>query len=477
MAITRVQIKAQDLVLGMFVSGLDRPWSQTPFPLQGFHIKKPRDIETVKSYSTYVFIDVTKGRKPSPGTKIYSTKTDQDDEGNAGTKIPSYGLQAQRADLKKLTAIPPRPIEIRLGVYKKSVPMRIEAARAASIVRELKGNLTLVSRQLAKGKLVDASKLQKSVEDMVESVLRCPDAFSWMLRLRHKDQHTYDHSLRVSMLAVQFGRYAGLSKADIAVLSMASLLKDVGKIKIAKSILQSHKRTAEEEAEYRKFVDYSVEILRTIKHLEPKVLTAVRYHCERLDGSGFPQGVGGAKIPLLARIVGVATEYDTISSPRESKYPVAPSRAVSLIYNMRDKTFQEDLVVKFIQSIGLYPTGTMVELTSGDLGVVLEQDPESRLSPMVAVLDHGKQGGELADNCIFIDLKDERQARKTLLESGRDSVMNLSKLAIARDLEPSTYDVDFEMISEAFLNFDQAKASSEKQSGGLFKSLRNVFSK
>jgi HD-GYP domain-containing protein (c-di-GMP phosphodiesterase class II) len=477
MAIIRVKIKAQDLVLGMFVSGLDRPWSQTPFPLQGFHIKKPRDIETVKAYSTYVFIDVTKGRKPSPGTKIYSTQSDENEgEEIAVSKVPTYSLPTRRADLNKLTSVAPRPIEIRHGVYEKTVPLRLEAARAANIVRELKGNLTLVNKQLAKGKLVDVENLQHSVDEMVASVLRCPDAFSWLLRLRHKDQQSYDHSLRTAMLSAQFGRYAGMSKSDIGILAMAGLLKDVGKIKLPRSILlkDQEQRGPQETVQYHRFVSYGVEILRSLENLDPKVVTTVRYHCERLDGSGFPQGVAGAKIPLLARILGIATEYDAISSPRESRYPVAPSRAVSLIYNMRDKKFQEDLVVKFIQSIGLYPTGTMVELTSGDLGVVIEQHSESRLSPTVAVLNRSVGDKGLAEDCIFIDLKDEKLSRKILLESGRDNIMNVTKLAIARDLEPSAYDVDYDLISAAFLSAEQNRAGAESNRG-LMATIRKLF--
>src|SRR5690606_18722398 len=238
--------------------------------------------------------------------------------------------------------------------------------------------------------------------------------------------------------------------------------------------VQKVSRTAEEEAQYQKFVQYSVEILRSLDNIDAKIISIVRYHCERLDGSGFPQGVSGNKIPLLARIVGIASEYDAISSPRESSHPVAPSRAVSLIYNMRDKAFQEDLVVKFIQSIGLYPTGTLVELTSGDLGIILEQDPESRLSPTVAVLDRATPS--LGNNCLFIALKDEQEARRKLLASGRDNVMNVPKLAIARDLEPTAYDVDFDAISTAYIHAEMRQPQVAGISGLFARLPDKLFS-
>jgi hypothetical protein len=139
---------------------------------------------------------------------------------------------------------------------------------------------------------------------------------------------------------------------------------------------------------------------------------------------------------------------------------------------MRDKAFQEDLVVKFIQSIGLYPTGTLVELTSGDLGIVLEQNQGSRLSPSIAVLDQSATATRLGGNCIFIDLKDEKESRRLLLESGRDSIVNVAKLAIARDLEPSTYDVDYDVVSEIFLQ-SGARVEKPSESPGFFAGLKN----
>lgn len=465
MSIKRVKINAQDLVMGMFVSGLDVPWSKTPFPLQGFHVRQPQDIEKVKHYSTYVYIDVTRGRNPSPGTKIYATQSDADEAVEEEEKVPAYDLKPARADLNKLTASPPRPIEIRQGVYEKTVPLRTEAVVAERIVRELKGNLSLVMKQIAKGKPVNYADLHTSVDDMVASVIRCPDAFNWLLRLRQKDQHSYDHSLRVAMLAAQFGRYAGMSRGDITVLCMGALLKDVGRVRLPRHILRNPDRGPEEEAEYRRFVEYGVEILRSMGNIDPKVISVVRYHRERLDGTGFPQGVAGSKIPVLARVVGVATVYDAISNPRESREPVAPSRAVSLLYNMRNQAFQEDLVVKFIQSIGLYPTGTVVELTTGDLAVVLEQSPRSRLSPTVAVLD--RTGENLGENCLFVDLQDNQRSRKILLDSGRDDVMHVGKLAIARDLEPGTYDIDLSTISSLYLQMESSDTPRKRGLSGL----------
>ena len=324
--------------------------------------------------------------------------------------------------------------------------------------------MTLATRQILKGKDFDYPALKACVEDMVGSVLRCPDAFTWLLRLRQKDQQTYDHSLRAALWGVQYARFIGMPKDEISTLCLGTLLKDIGKLRLAPSLLRQLDRTPEEEAEYRKFVLYGVEMLRDTGCIEPKVIAVVRYHCERLDGSGFPEAVAGNKIPLLARIAGIATVYDTISNPRESLDPVAPSRAVSILYNMRNCAFQEDLVVTFIQSVGLYPTGTLVELSTGDLGVVLDQHPSSRLTPRVAVLD--RWGQDLNQGFIVIDLKDQDQSRRQLAQSGRDQLAN-ARIAIARDLEPTGYDIDYEKISATFLGVREPPPK-----GGLLTTLK-----
>ncbi|MGK2914245.1 MAG: HD-GYP domain-containing protein [Porticoccaceae bacterium] len=468
MAIKQVRVDIEDLTPGMFVSQLDRPWAQTPFPLEGFHIRSKQDIDTLRIYCAYAYIDVAKGRG-LPAIAGARGRASSPSARSAGMEPIDPARRLNTRSVGKRDPFVPAPIVVRRGVYATSVALRAEVGEAKNVLAHLKGNLTLVAKQLARGKLADYDRLKLSVNAMVDSVLRCPDALTWLVRLRERDQHTHDHSLRSALWAVQFARFVGMDKAEINTLCMGVLLKDIGKVKLSNTLLRKQERTKEEMEEYRRFVEYGVEIVRQTREVEPRVISVVRYHCERHDGSGFPEGLLGSKIPLLARIAGIATVYDAICNPREAIEPVPPSRGVSLLYNMRDKEFQEDLVIKFIQSIGLYPTGTLVELTSGDIAVVVEQHPQSRLSPQVAVLD--QRGGDLNRNIILVDLKDEEGARRTLLENGRDQVNELDRVAIARDLEPTGYDIDLAAIAALFMG-QSAVVDGED---GLFCRLRRRF--
>ncbi|HAD10243.1 MAG TPA: diguanylate cyclase [Porticoccaceae bacterium] len=460
MELKQIQVNVADLTLGMYVSRLDRPWKNTPFPLQGFHIRASEDIATLKTYCDFVYIDVTKGKGVL---------------GSNGTAAPNRDRRARirqnSVDRRKLTRDVPfaddgcPPINVRRGVYEVTTSLKAEAAHAQRLVRDLRANLNVVTRQIARGNVEDYENLKSNVSGMVESVLRCPDAFTWLVRLRDKDQHTHDHSLRSALWAVQFARYIGMDKSEISVLCMGTLLKDIGKVKIPNALLRKQDRSEEEEQEYQKYVEYGVEMLRSTRKVEPRVISVVRYHAERHNGQGYPERISGTKIPLLARIAGIATVYDSICNPREARQPLSPSRAVSVLYNMRGEAFQEDLVVQFIQSVGLYPTGTLVELSTGDIGVVVEQHPNSRLTPQVAVL--GRSVDNLNENVFLIDLKDDEATRSLLEKNSNVDLGTVDRVAIARDLEPLGYEVDMANISSLFLleGMDDGK-------GGLWQMLK-----
>lgn len=455
MAIKQIKISVDDLTVGMYVSQLDRPWAHTPFPLQGFQIRSTEDIHTVRHYCDHVFIDTTKGR---------------DTGGNHG--IVAAELRREPARYRPGSAAPnsraaqagePSPLVVRKGVYATTVSLRAEIRHAQTLLRTIESQLTLAAKQIAKGRLTEYDQLKHSVDGMVASILRCPDAFTWLIRLRQHDQNVHEHSLRSALWAVQFARFIGMDKREIATLCLGTLLKDIGKIRVSAAILRKRNRSPEEEVEYRKFVIYGVEMLRETRDVEPRVISVTRYHCERMDGTGFPEGLAGSKIPLLSRIAGIATAFDALSNPLEAEQPVAPSKAVSLLYNMRAREFQEDLVVQFIQSIGLYPAGTLVELTTGDIGIVVEQHPNSRLTPQVAVLD---RAGDPSKNFLLINLKDQVAARDLLVTSGRACLASGERVAIARDLEPTGYDIDVKAISVLFMQAEAERKAS------LFAQLR-----
>lgn len=440
MGIKQVKLNVNELTIGMYVSGLDRPWSQTPFPLQGFYLRDLDEINQLKALCNHVYIDVEKGRGP-----VAANLKNLDAGGGLRNRISGRDTRSPMA------AEPVAPLKIQRNLYREIQPLQKEVKKARQLHQRVYGAVAEVLDQLERNQLQSASlgETKRVASEMVDSVLRNPDAFTWLSRVQEKDEYTYSHAIRSSVWAILFGRHIGLPKRDLDVLALGVLLKDVGKVMLDDALLAKAERTQEEEALYESFVELGADILRKTPGVEPRVISVLKTHCERLNGSGFPQHLQGDKIPLLGKVAGIVTYYDHVTNPRGSRHPIAPSKAVAKLYELRGIQFQEELVVEFIRAIGLYPTGTLVELSTGEVGVVVEQNFERRLKPKVMlVLDACKVP---LDDPVLLDLSEDDRRKQALLDSGKKTRYEIEKVEIARDLEPGSYDVDISYIRDQYL--------------------------
>jgi HD-GYP domain-containing protein (c-di-GMP phosphodiesterase class II) len=442
--IKQIKLEVNELSLGMYVSGLDRPWTQTPFPLQGFYLRELDQINQLKALCSYVYIDVEKGRGPIAA--------------NLKTISPTIKNKIVAKDKERPSAMEPvAPLKINRGVYREVEPLQKEVKKARQLHQKVYGAGSEVVEQLENNQLDGTSlgETKKVASEMVDSVLRNPDAFTWLSRVQEKDEYTYSHAVRSSVWAILFGRHIGLPKRELDVLAMGVLLKDVGKVMLDSSILENESRNAAEEKAYREFVELGCEILRKTPNVEPRVISVVKTHCERINGNGFPNSLAGDKIPLLGKIAGIVTYYDFVTNPRGSRNPIAPSKAVAKLYELRNVDFQEELVVEFIRAIGLYPTGTLVELSTGEVAVVVEQNFERRLKPkVIVVLDSFKNP---LDEYLLLDLSEDDKRKQALLDSGKKTRYEIEKIEIARDLEPGSYEVDIAGIRDHYLMKNEKK--------------------
>lgn len=433
----QVKVDIADLIIGMYVSGLDRPWSQTPFPLQGFYIRQVDDIEQLRMYCKYVLVDVQRGKRPVAVRHAALEK-----RSDSGTKLPEERQRQQ---------ISAAPLKLRHNFYGDPVPLKKENVAAERLHTDIKASVGQLMVGLKSGAPIEMKKTTLLASQVVDSVVRNPDAFSWLSRIRDKDEFTYGHIVRSAIWAGVFGRHIGLDKKDMNMLVSGVLLKDVGKVKLPEALLliDESERTPEQENDYRRFVDHGVETLKGTPGVPPEVLHIVRNHCERFDGSGYPQGLMGDKIPFLAKVAGIVTVYDAVTNPRHSKFPLAPSKAMAKLYDMRNVEFQEELVVQFIQALGIYPTGTLVELNTGEVAVVVEQTFARRLKPKVAVVvDKNRR---VLSEPLVIDLFEDfseklRKAEKKGLPSS-----SIKPIEIVKDLEPGSFDIDIAAVRDSYL--------------------------
>jgi HD-GYP domain-containing protein (c-di-GMP phosphodiesterase class II) len=443
MAIKQFKLPVNEVVIGMYVSGLDRPWTQTPFPIQGFYIRDIEDVSLLRQYCKFVHIDIEK----ASGSVAANLKT--------LTPIITPPTGGKRTDKSSHIPVSVSPLKPTHNIYPIQESLNKEAAKAKQLHQEVFRSVGEVVNQLGSGGDIQVQSTKRVASSMVDSVLRNPDAFTWLSRVKHVDEHTYGHSVRSAVWAIIFGRYIGLAKKELDVLAMGVLLKDIGKSKLDMHLLESSERTLDEQRAYEKFIEYGVEMLRGAENVEPKVISVVKNHCERVNGSGFPRSFCGDKIPLNARIAGIVTFYDETINQRNQKLSLSPSKAVAKLYECRNKEFQEELVVEFIRAIGLYPTGTLVELSTGEVAVVVEQNFERRLKPKILiVMDSCKK---MLDTPFILDLALDQKHKQGLIDSGKKKLKDVEMIEIASDLESDAFSIDIEHLRETYIFNPQKK--------------------
>ena len=374
-----VQLPADKLKLGMYVSSLDRPWLEAPFPLQGVSVDKPEDINTLRNICDFVYIDTLKTR--------YLPK-------RARGRVPD-------SDHEK----PRRTYEIQTRIEE-------EIQQAQKINRASFLEVEQILHRAFTGLPVDSRRMVKVVKSCAGSIIRNPSAMLWLSRIKHVDQYTAEHCLNVGILAMTLGRHIGMSVKQIELLGLCGVLHDVGKMRVEQAILNKPgKLTPDEFDLIKKHTEFGRDVLREDKRLSMKVVNAAHRHHERLDGHGYPDGIHAKNIELHTRIVTIVDAYDAITSRRcysESKTSV---QALKILYENRNVQFDEQLVVKFIECIGVYPPGALVEVDTGEVGVVLSVEANNRLLPKIAlVLDADKRPMQQR----VIDLMAERQCESAV---------------------------------------------------------------
>ena len=287
------KIYVHQLEPGMYVSGLDRPWLETPFYLQGFMIRNAGEVQKLSLYCDYVYVD-----------------------------------------------------------YEKSITsLNVEVSHKLSHNRKLGIAATPFTKELGTRRIVK-----------------------------------YDEQLAVTE--------EGLPKKELTLLSMGGMLLDIGKLKIPGTILNKTEQLSEREFTLvKKHVELSLKMVESSSRTLPQaVIDMISSHHERFNGGGYPRALQGTQIPLYARIAAIADCYDAVTSQRVYAQPIPHALAIKKMYEWRGYDFQPELIEAFIQSVGVYPTGTLVELSSGAVGIVIKENPGKRLRPQVLIiLDSDKQ--------------------------------------------------------------------------------------
>lgn len=419
-----VCVAADDLKIGMYVSQLDRPWLETPFLFQGFCIRDQDEIAEIRRHCKFVYVDPVQSLTPAAELKAVISKPVPRPEAGAVRlrsvyKHKSGGQESDQIDMQATGTF-----------YADTVSLKEEIEPARELRATAVSTISEVLQELRDARKLDTERLETVVNPLVDSVLRNQDALACLVRMKEKDDYLYGHSLGCAVWATILGRHIGLDKGGLQAIALGAMLLDIGKIRVPTELLvKPGALTAEETACVRQHVRHGLEIVDQSHITDSRVINMLEFHHERHNGTGYPNGARGNEIPVFGRIAGLVDSYDAMMTARPWAKPVPSFDAIRQFRAQADVDFQAEMVEQFIQAIGAFPTGTLVELNTGEVGVVVAQNQPRRLRPKVmVVLDESKK---LRKNFPLIDLN-----LQTRSEDGRQSIW------IERGLEAGAFGIN-----------------------------------
>lgn len=501
MDIARFPVAVSELTTGLFVVELDRPWSESPFLIEGFLVEDDETLARIRALCKLVYVDARRSNfnaLPDAARKLLAAAPAEEKvvlryvqtpatapvrveklpaepewlkglkpgarpkEQAAAAEKPKLVISAQEASLKDRASItmdtqlltPEERTQLRreLGALlahpAEEALKRVAAAREAvagtvgtALSKPMEGLKSLFRRKaaapvLSRGERAsadtgpvkilvyddltktedeleraraayalatrawegaaqavtqdsppDMAMLEQAARAMAHSAAANPDGLAWVSRTTADERRRAQHAVRVATALLTHGRHLGWSIEELERLGLAGLLMDIGLVLIPASIRDKQSRLTLDEYDIIKtHVELVADTIGRSTPLHTAVLDAVLQHHERLDGTGYPHGLAGPAISTVGRMAAIADAYSALTAPRTYARAVAPFDAVLVLLKRNKQWFDPDLLETFIQALGPYPVGTLVEMSSGEIGLVARSNRQHRLQPVILLI-------------------------------------------------------------------------------------------
>ncbi|MFH1096692.1 MAG: HD-GYP domain-containing protein [Candidatus Desantisbacteria bacterium] len=258
------------------------------------------------------------------------------------------------------------------------------------------------------GKIVDDKETKKLIKNMVEEIIANQDAMLNLIKIKSHDEYTFSHSVNVCMIATLIGARHQLPVDTLEELAFGAMLQDLGKIKVSDEILFKPGRLNEKEIEeIKQHTLYSQQILSENSRIGELPRKIACQHHERWHGQGYPHGIAGENIELLARISAIADVYDALTTDRPYRKKFLPYDAVRLIVSKADDEFYADAVRSFVESVSIYPLGSLIKLNTEEIGMVVKINRKAIVRPTIRILFDSS--GNILEEPLNIDLIKDRE--------------------------------------------------------------------
>jgi len=391
------RIAVEHLELGMFVHKMEGSWFSHPFWKAKFIIDDMDRLVTLKdSGLDGVVIDTSKGKDVALAAASDRPMASPS-PGSAAPSPPARvrGISSRRAALID----PAKPV---------SAEAEMHAAQAIATKGQKGVQNAYISARL--GKAINIKAVQPVVTDIMDSIRRNPQAFGGLMRCKLKNEVIYQHALAVSALMVSLAGQMKLSQAETHQAGLAGLLLDIGANYLPQNldVPNGDFRNIDTKM-WQQHVMLGYRALQNDETLPDAVLTACLEHHERIDGAGYPKGLGKDDISQIGRMAAICDTFDFLLTRTASTEALDPAVAVQRMRAMKG-AFDEEILRSFIESVGLYPVGSFVELQSGKIAMVIDEDPRSKIKPIVQAFYSRTSGERIVPHRIAlaqIDCTDE----------------------------------------------------------------------
>lgn len=378
------RISITQLRMGMYIHRFCGSWLDHSFLKAGFLLNSQRDYQRLRcSALSGLWIDLSRG------LDVLQEVAQED---------PSIRVASMNTVVAPAFDAPPQ-----------QVPREEELQRALKLCAHSKAAVMAMFQEVRLGQAIEMEQVDGLVKDISTSLVRHPDALISLARLKTSDDYTYMHSVAVCALMVSVARQLGLTQEQVHQAGIAGLLHDIGKLAIPENILNKPaKLSANEYEQVKRHPVAGGAILRQNPQLSALVLDVCLHHHEKIDGSGYPHGLAGAQISLYAQMGAVCDVYDAVTSNRPYNQGWDPAEALQRMSSWTGHLSQSVLQA-LVKSIGIYPVGSLVRLSSGRLAVVIEQHPGSLLRPKVKVFFSARSKQHLPQSIVDLARSDEER--------------------------------------------------------------------